>query len=43
VYAANTLAEPTRVAPEENKSVRIEGCTLTLELPAVSWTALSLG
>jgi len=43
VYAANTLAEPTRVEPTENKSVRLEGGLLTLELPPVSWTALSLG
>jgi alpha-N-arabinofuranosidase len=43
VYASNTLTDPTRVTPQENKSVRVEGSTLTVELPAVSWTALSLG
>ncbi|MPQ96626.1 alpha-L-arabinofuranosidase [Modestobacter sp. I12A-02628] len=43
VYAANTLAEPNRVAPVENKSVRLENGTLTVELPPVSWTAISLG
>ncbi|GAA4733259.1 alpha-N-arabinofuranosidase [Modestobacter marinus] len=42
-YAANTLAEPTRVAPGENKSVLLENGSLTVELPPVSWTAISLG
>jgi alpha-N-arabinofuranosidase len=41
-YARNTLEEPTRVAPEENTSATLEGGTLTVELPAVSWTAISL-
>lgn len=43
VYAKNTLAEPERVAPRANDSVRIEGGELTVTLPPVSWTALSLG
>ncbi|MFC5788752.1 alpha-N-arabinofuranosidase [Agromyces tardus] len=43
VYAKNTLAEPERVAPRRNDSVRIEGGELTITLPPVSWTALSLG
>jgi alpha-N-arabinofuranosidase len=43
VYAKNTLAEPERVAPRPNDSVRIEGGELTITLPPVSWTALSLG
>ncbi|MCZ2828539.1 alpha-N-arabinofuranosidase [Modestobacter sp. VKM Ac-2986] len=42
-YAANTLTEPTRVAPVDNKSAVVEDGTLTVELPPVSWTALSLG
>ncbi len=41
-YAANTLAEQTRVRTVENKSVRLEDGTLTVELPPVSWTAISL-
>ncbi|NLP83218.1 alpha-N-arabinofuranosidase [Microbacterium sp. CFH 90308] len=43
VYAKNTLAEPERVAPRANETVVLEGGVLTLELPPVSWTALSLG
>ena len=41
-YATNTLAEPTRVVPVENKRVRLEDGLLTVELPAVSWTAITL-
>lgn len=43
VYARNTLAEPERVAPRSNDSVRIDGGELTVTLPPVSWTAISLG
>ncbi|WP_448809112.1 arabinosylfuranosidase ArfA [Agromyces bauzanensis] len=43
VYAKNTLTEPERVAPRPNDSVRVEGGELTVTLPPVSWTALSLG
>ncbi len=43
VYAKNTLEDPERVAPHANDSVRIEGGSLTVTLPPVSWTALSLG
>ena len=43
VYAKNTLAEPERIAPRANDSVRIAGGELTVTLPPVSWTALSLG
>jgi alpha-N-arabinofuranosidase len=43
VYAKNTLADPERVAPWENNTVRIERGELTVTLPPVSWTALSLG
>ncbi|WP_299956760.1 alpha-N-arabinofuranosidase [uncultured Modestobacter sp.] len=42
-YAANTLAEPSRITPAENKSVLLENGSLTVELPPVSWTAISLG
>ena len=43
VYAKNTLAEPERVAPRANDSVRITDGELTVTLPPVSWTALALG
>ncbi|MFE5672261.1 alpha-N-arabinofuranosidase [Agromyces sp. NPDC056523] len=43
VYAKNTLAEPTRVAPRPNDTARIDGRELTATLPPVSWTAISLG
>jgi len=43
VYAKNTLEDRERVAPRANDSVRIEGGELTITLPPVSWTALSLG
>ncbi|KRE29076.1 alpha-N-arabinofuranosidase [Agromyces sp. Soil535] len=43
VSARNTLADPERVAPRPNDSVRIEDGELTVTLPPVSWTALSLG
>ncbi|KGH45885.1 alpha-L-arabinofuranosidase [Modestobacter caceresii] len=42
-YAVNTLAEPTRVAPVTNKSAHLQDGVLTIELPPVSWTAVSLG
>jgi len=43
VYAKNSPAEPERVAPRVNDSVRLAGGELTVTLPPVSWTALSLG
>ena len=43
VYATNTLAEPERVAPRPNDTVRIDGGELAVTLPPVSWTAISLG
>ncbi|WP_159601181.1 arabinosylfuranosidase ArfA [Agromyces humi] len=43
VYAKNTLQDPERVAPRANDSVRIDGGELTVTLPPVSWTAISLG
>ena len=42
-YAVNTLAEPTRVTPGANKSAQLQDGVLTIELPPVSWTAVSLG
>lgn len=43
VYAKNTLAETERVAPHPNASAVVDGGTLTVTLPPVSWSALSLG
>jgi alpha-N-arabinofuranosidase len=42
IYAANTLADQERVGLKANDSARIEGGKLTIELPAVSWTAIAL-
>ena len=41
--AANTLEDPERVAPASNETATISAGTLTVTLPPVSWTALSLG
>lgn len=43
VYAKNTLRERERVASRPNDSVRLGDGALTVTLPPVSWTALSLG
>ena len=43
VYAKNTLAEQERVVPRENASAEIVDGVLSVELPAVSWTAIALG
>jgi alpha-N-arabinofuranosidase len=43
IYAKNTLLEPERVTPRTNDSVVLDGGVLTVVLPPVSWTALSLG
>nr|WP_260405972.1 alpha-N-arabinofuranosidase [Microbacterium sp. G2-8] len=43
IHAKNTLDDRERVAPKANASARISDGTLTVTLPAVSWTALSLG
>jgi alpha-N-arabinofuranosidase len=40
--ATNTLEHQERVAPTPNRSVRIEDGLLTVDLPAISWTALQL-
>jgi len=42
IYAKNTLDDQTRVAVTQNGSATIVEGTLTIELPAVSWTAVSL-
>ena len=43
IYAANTLADQNRVGVAANATARIADGRLTIELPAVSWTAISLG
>ncbi|HEU4755700.1 MAG TPA: alpha-N-arabinofuranosidase [Agromyces sp.] len=43
VYAKNTLAGPERVGTRSNDTVRVDGGELTVTLPPVSWTAISLG
>ncbi|MGI9822698.1 alpha-N-arabinofuranosidase [Agromyces sp. Marseille-Q5079] len=43
VYAKNTLEQPERVAPSANESIAIDGGELTITLPPVSWSAVSLG
>ena len=40
--ARNTLEQPDRVGLPDNTTARLDGGTLTVELPAVSWTALAL-
>jgi alpha-N-arabinofuranosidase len=40
--ATNTADQPDRVAPQPNESVRLENGKLTVTLPAISWTAVSL-
>ena len=43
IYAANTLADQERVAVAPNPSAVVADGRLTVELPAVSWTAIALG
>ncbi|NUR60718.1 MAG: alpha-N-arabinofuranosidase [Catenulispora sp.] len=43
VYAKNTLAEQERVVPRANASVVLVDGVVTVELPPVSWTAITLG
>jgi alpha-L-arabinofuranosidase len=40
--AKNTLEQPARVGLTANASARADSTQLTIELPAVSWTAISL-
>jgi alpha-N-arabinofuranosidase len=42
IYAANTLTDQNRVGVAANESAKIVDGTLTIELPAVSWTAIAL-
>ncbi|WP_433796136.1 alpha-N-arabinofuranosidase [Actinoplanes sp. CA-252034] len=41
-YAANTRDEPDRVRPRANETVAISGNVVTITLPPVSWTALTV-
>ncbi|NYE18849.1 alpha-N-arabinofuranosidase [Microbacterium immunditiarum] len=43
IHAANTLARQDRVVPRPNGSARIGDGTVTVTLPPVSWTVLTLG
>jgi alpha-N-arabinofuranosidase len=43
VYAANTLADQNRVGLTPNTSATIADGLVTITLPAVSWSAVSLG
>ncbi len=43
VYAANTLHERERVCMRDNKSAATGPGTVTVTLPPVSWSAISLG
>jgi len=42
IHAANTLEDQERVTPKANTSVEIGDATVTITLPPVSWTALTL-
>ena len=42
VYAKNTLEESERVTMKPNTSVKLDGGAVTITLPPVSWTAVSL-
>jgi alpha-N-arabinofuranosidase len=43
LHAVNDLTNTSRVGLRTNESARREGDTVTIELPPVSWTALSIG
>ncbi|MFP7834542.1 alpha-N-arabinofuranosidase [Marisediminicola sp. LYQ134] len=43
ISARNTREDPDRVRPSRNPSASTAGSVLTITLPAVSWTAVSLG
>jgi alpha-L-arabinofuranosidase len=43
VSACNTLDDPERVGMARNDTVQLDDGTLTITLPPVSWTAVSLG
>ena len=42
IHAANTLQDPERVGLRLNETARLEDGTVTITLPPVSWTALTL-
>jgi alpha-N-arabinofuranosidase len=42
IHAANTLDDPERVAPKQNDSVEVGQNAITITLPPVSWTVLTL-
>jgi alpha-N-arabinofuranosidase len=42
LYVTNTEAQPDRVAPKPNTSVRLDGGKLSAVLPKASWTAVKL-
>ncbi|MDQ7879221.1 alpha-N-arabinofuranosidase [Microbacterium sp. QXD-8] len=42
IHAANTLEDPERVSPRENTSVSVGEGTVSITLPPVSWTVLTL-
>ncbi|MEV6348699.1 alpha-N-arabinofuranosidase [Actinoplanes sp. NPDC051851] len=41
-YAVNDLANQNRVTPRTNETAALSGSTLTIELPAVSWTVVTI-
>ena len=41
-YAANTLADPDRVAPYANETVHVDDGMVSIVLPPVSWTVIVL-
>jgi alpha-L-arabinofuranosidase len=43
IHARNTLDDPERVGLVDNDTVIVDGTTITITLPPVSWTAISLG
>ena len=43
LHAVNDLSNTERVGLRTNDTVRREGDTITIELPPVSWTAVSIG
>ena len=43
IYAKNTLEDRERVAPAANDTASLTDGELTIVLPPVSWTAISLG
>ena len=42
-HAANTLEQQDRARPVANPTARRDGGSVTISLPPVSWTALTLG